>query len=162
MRLSIRQDLGKNLCWRIGTLHWQKAVRAPGYFSHTGSTNVGRSLVDVLDGMDSAARLPGGTQRNFKALVHGWRASTTARRAGEALVTRSAARDAVEQLTPQMAIESILSKGWLRPGATPRQRREPKPDFCVRGDSVGAFGPSVFTKGRLIQRGAWYAEDETE
>jgi hypothetical protein len=162
MRLSIRQDLGQNLCWRIGTLHWRKAVRAPGYFSHTGSTNVGRSLVDVLDGLDSAARLPGGTQKNFKALVHGWRASTTARRTGEALLTRSAARDAVEQLTPQMAIESILSKGWLRPGATPRQRRESKPDFCVRGDSVGAFGPSVFTKGRLIQRGAWYAEDETE
>jgi hypothetical protein len=164
LRVSVRQELGKNLCWRIGTTEWSKSVRDRGYFSLTGATTLGRQLVDILDVMDNTTRAPSGAvQRSLKSIARSWQPLPTGKNAEEEPITRHAARDAVERLDPQMVIESILSKRWQCPKITQsRQRREQKPDFCIRSDSVGAFGSTVFTKGRTTQRGAWYAEDEAE
>jgi hypothetical protein len=163
MRLSLRQELGKDLCWRIGATHWSKAVHEPGYFIHPTPTKVSKHLVETLDRASSLE--PTATnkaQRDLKSVALGWRRPAHERGRDEDTITRQEACTAIEQLDPQMAIESILSKEWQRQEAPrSRQRREQKPDFCLRTDSVGPLGPAVFTKGRMVQRGAWYVEDES-
>lgn len=164
MRVSIKQELGKDLCWRIDTTKWSKAICNPGYFSKSGTTKVGQHMVTLLDNADSTTRAPSGaTQRSLKALAGSWQPPEAEENAEQKLITRPAACDAVEQIDPQMVIESTLSKEWQRPEtAQPRQRREQKPNFCIRSDSVGSFGPTVFTKGRMLQRGSWYTENDSE
>lgn len=164
MRLSLRQELGKNLCWRIGTTTWSKAIDDPGYFSRDEATRVGQHLVTLLDSTGGTTSVPvGAAQRSVKALARSWQPPETEEREKPNLITRPAACDAVEQIDPQMVIESALSKEWQRPGAAhSRQRREQKPLFCIRSDSVGSFGSTLFTKGRMLQRGSWYAENDPE
>ncbi len=164
MHVSIRQELGQNLCWRIGTTQWSKADCDLGYFSQEEATIVHQQVVTVLDNRGSTALAPSGAApRSFKALVRNWQPPATEESEEQNLITRPAACDAVEQIDPQMVIESALSKEWLRPEtAQPRARREQKPPFCIRSDSVGSFGPTLFTKGRMLQRGSWYAENDPE
>lgn len=164
MHVSIRQELGQDLCWRIGTTQWSKADCDLGYFSQEEATKVHQQVVTVLDNRGSTALAPSrAAPRSFKALVRSWQPPATEASEEQNLITRTAACDAVEQIDPQMVIESALSKEWLRPEtAQPRARREQKPPFCIRSDSVGSFGPTLFTKGRMFQRGSWYAENDEE
>lgn len=160
LRAALRQELGKNLSWRIGATQWQNAPRQHDYFTEPTPTRIEQTLV-------AAANAPSATrptaEHTLKALARHWSRAET-RRQGEAeWLTRSQACAAVEQLEPQMILESILSSEWGQPEA-PRSRRggTRKPDFCIRGDAAGEPGVALFTKEGLLRRGAWYAEDSSD
>jgi hypothetical protein len=162
MRLAMRQELGKNLCWRLNSEQWRKGQPPGNYFVDTQPTRVAPRFVEALDTPGRLAQLlPGTALPSLKSAIQGLRQAPASKRAKQDLISRQDAGNAIERLNPQMVIDSILSKEWQRPSQDrSRQRREQKRDFYIRSDSLGPLGASLFQEGRMTHRGAWYSEEE--
>ena len=151
MKLKLRADLGKNLCWRADskTWSWHGSLPGPFYFEKDEPVRVGPQIYDVFRTIQDARMVPKIVTKFFRDQVEG--APVDVKIAGARFLDRADARRAVETLEPQMAIESILSDNLLN--LKPSEIR--KPDFCLRWGSAGILSDDLLfqiSEGNRMQR----------
>jgi hypothetical protein len=161
MRVALREELGRNLCWRAGDEWWQAGGSVDdGCFSTTDQgdpgwkPSVGCALVEQLDKDGEAARHPRATARE-------WADSNVK----DPRVTPAAAAAAVEAIEPQVVLEHVLSAAWGNRGPLSRSLERRQADFWIRCDSVGPEdGPGshaweIFPLPHRSEDARWYSTE---
>ena len=131
IRVALRQDLGKPLCWRVRSQAWQSepgSLSQPGYFEQPHRTKVGPGLLTYMN----TTRF--NTRHLAEAGQH-WLDMGDE----EDCLTMDEAKAAIETIgEPHVVIESILSDEWMQPvSADDCPSVYEKQDFLMRRDSVG-------------------------
>ena len=152
---------GRRLAHRSSSEEWQVAEDPPAsYFAEDGfESRVSRLLVKRLEEEDRKGPvaeerlLERHTPRQQPArFVRDWWHQVDEGKLPERPLGRDEALRAVESLTPDLALDSILSAEWghrrdsrlLRQVALHETGVEQKPEWCVRRDSVGPEADEVF------------------
>jgi hypothetical protein len=160
MRVALREELGRNLCWRAGDETWQAGRPLDdGCFSTDRPENrwkpaVGRSLARDLDEDGEKAR-------HLRATAREWADPDDA----GPRVSPEAAAAAVEAIEPQVVLEHILSAAWGDRGPLTRSRERRQADFWIRCDSVGPRdGPGshaweVFPLSQRSTDARWFSKE---
>lgn len=157
LRVSLRQELGKNLCWRADSHEWQTtaAHKEQRYFTEPTLTHVEQQLPEAF-----AAR-----QRHPSLKIALRELRQTIQRASRPVqqLTRETAGTAVSRVTPQVVVESLLSSEEEAPlGVRGRGRRRRKSDFFIRGDTLGPLGERFFGARLNVVDGDWQQEKPEE
>jgi hypothetical protein len=157
LRVALRQELGKNLCWRAGSEEWQTTPtqRESRYFTEPTLTHVEQQVPEAF----AARRL----HPSLKTAVRELRQNIQRALRPVQPLTRETASAAVSRVTPQVVVESMLSSEEEAPlGGRVRGRRMKRSDFFIRGDSLGPLGERFFGDRLNAVDDNWQQEEEEE
>ena len=157
MHLALRQELGKNLCWRAGSEEWHTTSTQldPRYFTEPTITRVEPQLHEAF----AARRL----HPSLKTAVREWRRNIRSDARAAQHLTRETACTAASRVTPQVIMESLLSnEEEASHDERTRALRRKKANFFIRGDSLGPLGERFFTNRLNLIADDWQEEEEEQ
>ncbi|MGE0683188.1 MAG: hypothetical protein AB7P69_20095 [Candidatus Binatia bacterium] len=156
MHVALRQELGKNLCWRAGSEEWHRPMQLePRYFTEPTLTHIEQHLPEAF-----AAR-----QRHPSLKIAMRELRQNIQRASQPVqpLTRETVRTAVLRVPPQVVVESLLGREEPPPSeARARGRRMKRSNFYIRGDSLGPLSEQLFSEQLHLVDGHWQQQEEEE
>jgi len=157
LRGALRQELGKNLCWRADSEEWQTTpVQLESrYFTESTSPHAEPQFPEVLAARQFGSSLKTVMRERRQEVQH---ASPSSQQ-----LTREAVRTAISRVPPQVVVESLLSsEEQPSPGARGHGRGRRKSPFYIRGDSLGPLGEQFFGERLNPTDGHWRQKEEEE